>query len=279
MKYSPDLSSYIHELSASKMSYTQIVMQLVIGRGYAMPVARAMVEAVLDHAGNEGSLDISPLSPCPEIDTKSGRNILDLGDIQTTIAYEQLAPRIVVLDNFLSDAECEGLCLESDAAFFPSMVVMGETGKTRDPSVRSSSSANLQRAGSPLISLIEARIERLTGWPTASGEGLQMQKYAKGEQYLPHFDHFPESSAGSEKILAQGGQRLATLIMYLRQPDAGGATYFSNLGIRIIPRKGTALFFAYPEAVDTNGTLHCGEPVQAGEKWIVTKWFRERRWG
>jgi prolyl 4-hydroxylase len=26
-------------------------------------------------------------------------------------------------------------------------------------------------------------------------------------------------------------------------------------------------------------TLHGGEPVEKGEKWIITKWMRQRRYG
>jgi len=73
-----------------------------------------------------------------------------------------------------------------------------------------------------------------------------------------------------------GGQRVGTLIMYLKEPERGGSTYFANLGQRIFPRKGSALFFGYAEAKVSNGTLHGGDPVISGEKWIATKWFRER---
>src|ERR1700740_2671454 len=147
----------------SNMDYTQIVLRLAVAGGYAIPVARRIVEAVLDHGGNGHSLQFSPSVESPEIDTSTGSIVLDLGDVRATIAFEQLAPRIVVLDDFLTDQECDAMCDESEAAFIPSAVIH-EAGHERCESSRNSSTALLARSGSPLIARIETRIERLTGW-------------------------------------------------------------------------------------------------------------------
>lgn len=45
------------------------------------------------------------------------------------------------------------------------------------------------------------------------------------------------------------------------------------------PKLGNGLYFEY---VDARGeldesSLHAGNAVRSGEKWIVTKWMRERR--
>jgi prolyl 4-hydroxylase len=40
--------------------------------------------------------------------------------------------------------------------------------------------------------------------------------------------------------------------------------------------KGHAVFFAYERAQPSSGTLHGGAPVLEGEKWVATKWLRER---
>ncbi|MDB5965471.1 MAG: 2-oxoglutarate-dependent dioxygenase, partial [Polaromonas sp.] len=57
----------------------------------------------------------------------------------------------------------------------------------------------------------------------------------------------------------------------------GGATVFPVLGLRVAPKRGTAVFFSYPRAHPCSLSLHGGEPVIAGEKWIATKWLREAR--
>ncbi|MNN97804.1 hypothetical protein D3C81_2170410 [compost metagenome] len=44
------------------------------------------------------------------------------------------------------------------------------------------------------------------------------------------------------------------------------------------PVKGNAVYFSYllPDGTLDERTLHAGLPVASGEKWIATKWLRER---
>ncbi|MNR64452.1 hypothetical protein D3C85_1871040 [compost metagenome] len=44
------------------------------------------------------------------------------------------------------------------------------------------------------------------------------------------------------------------------------------------PVKGNAVYFSYllPDGMLDERTLHAGLPVAEGEKWIATKWLRER---
>jgi prolyl 4-hydroxylase len=68
--------------------------------------------------------------------------------------------------------------------------------------------------------------------------------------------------------------------MYLNDVEAGGSTVFPEVGVDVLPRRGNAVYFAYCSengALDPR-TLHGGSPVGAGEKWIATKWFRERQY-
>lgn len=47
------------------------------------------------------------------------------------------------------------------------------------------------------------------------------------------------------------------------------------------PHKGGAVYFRYGNGqgqVDPL-SLHAGAPILAGEKWIMTKWMRQRRYG
>ena len=82
---------------------------------------------------------------------------------------------------------------------------------------------------------------------------------------------------GTAAVLARGGQRLATLVMYLNEPEGGGATTFPDIGFEVAPVKGNAVFFSYDRPAASTRTLHGGAPVLAGEKWVATKWLRERR--
>ena len=100
-------------------------------------------------------------------------------------------------------------------------------------------------------------------------------RYREGGQYLPHYDYFDPSEAGTPALLSRGGQRVATLIIYLQSPEAGGATVFPDLKMEVAPQRGHAVFFSYPQAHPASLSLHGGAPVLQGEKWIATKWLRQ----
>jgi prolyl 4-hydroxylase len=114
-------------------------------------------------------------------------------------------------------------------------------------------------------------------WPLENGEGLQVLHYPPGAEYRPHFDYFPPDQAGSAVHTARGGQRVATLIVYLNDVADGGETVFPDAGIAVACRRGSAVYFRY-----MNGqrqldplSLHGGSPVRQGDKWIATRWMRE----
>ena len=65
--------------------------------------------------------------------------------------------------------------------------------------------------------------------------------------------------------------------MYQNTPPRGGATVFPDVALEVAPIKGNAVFFSYDRPHPSTKTLHGGAPVLAGEKWIATKWLRERR--
>ena len=77
-------------------------------------------------------------------------------------------------------------------------------------------------------------------------------------------------------MLARGGQRVGTLVIYLNTPELGGGTVFPDVGLEVAPVKGNAVFFSYDRPHASTRTLHGGAPVLAGEKWVATKWLRER---
>src|SRR3546814_11853246 len=72
-----------------------------------------------------------------------------------------------------------------------------------------------------------------------------------------------------------------TLMVYLNQPEAGGATRFIKIGKTIQPEPGKLL--AWNNRLSPGhynpATLHHGMKVRAGVKYIITKWYRERPWG
>ena len=186
------------------------------------------------------------------------------------------APDIILLDHFMSEAECDALCELSKATLTKSTVVDDATGEGVKHEARSSQGTYFTLGQTPLVEKIEARITEITGMPAINGEGIQILNYVNGGEYKPHYDYFPDNEGGRANMI-QGGQRIITIIMYLNDVVAGGATIFPEINLNVYPKKGSALYFSYFNAAGQIDplTLHGGAPVIEGEKWIATKWIRQ----
>src|SRR5690606_35334718 len=160
-----------------------------------------------------------------------------------------------------------------------STTVDAQTGCSQVHADRTSRGTFFERGAHPVCATIEARIARLLEWPVENGEGLQVLHYPPGAEYRPHYDYFDPDEPGAEVLLRQGGQRVATVVMYLNTPARGGATTFPDAHLEVAAVKGNAVFFSYERPHPMTRTLHGGAPVLEGEKWIATKWLRERPHG
>jgi prolyl 4-hydroxylase len=188
-------------------------------------------------------------------------------------------PRVVLFGRFMSDDECDALIALARPRLARSQTVDHRSGGSEVNAARTSDGMFFERGEAPLIQRIEQRIAALLRWPVDKGEGLQILRYRPGAQYRPHFDYFDPSQPGTAAVLERGGQRLGTLIIYLHVPAQGGSTVFPDVGLEVTPAKGHALFFSYDRPQESTGTLHGGSPVTEGEKWVATKWLRERVFG
>lgn len=241
-------------------------------------VLQAMLAAGWSHQAATEALTETPPSavpvPWPVAAASSLR--LDAGDRQVAISTVMRAPDLLVLENLLDTDECLALIAAARPRLQRSLTVALETGGEEVHDDRTSDGMFFTRGETGLVASIEARIAKLLDWPVENGEGLQVLRYGPGAEYKPHYDYFDPAEPGSATILARGGQRVATLVIYLQEPEQGGATVFPDLRLQVAPRRGSAVFFSYGQAHPCSQTLHGGMPVLAGEKWIATKWLRER---
>jgi prolyl 4-hydroxylase len=205
-------------------------------------------------------------------------NSLETPDRAVEMLFVIEAPRVVLFGNLLSHDECDLLISQSRDKLERSSVVNASTGAYDVHPHRTSSGTYFKRGENELLQRIEKRIAELVDCPIEQGEPIQVLHYEPGGEYKPHFDYFDPAHPGNKEVLAQGGQRIATLIMYLNDVTRGGSTVFPEIGLDVLPRKGNAVYFAYCDeagALDAR-TLHGGSPVGSGEKWIATKWFRQQ---
>lgn len=203
-------------------------------------------------------------------------NTLDADGRDVRILFALNAPRVVLFGGLLSHDECDEMIRLATPKLTRSTVVNAATGAYDVHEARTSKGAHFERGENELVRKIEARIADLTSLPVEHGEPIQILHYMPGAEYKPHFDYFDPKLSGNEKVLAMGGQRIATLIMYLNDVESGGSTVFPDIGLDVLPHKGNAIFFAYSSERGEldNRTLHGGSPVASGEKWIATKWIR-----
>ena len=147
----------------------------------------------------------------------SGRNV--------RLRTLSLLPRVFDVSDFASDAEIdELLTLNRDK------VTRSTVGALKDKAfdaVRTSSTVFDQR--SPVSLRLQRRMFELLGveWNRNHADGLQVLRYLVGQWYKPHTDWFDKKSLeNNEPHILNGTNRFATVLIYLRDCDAGGYTTF-----------------------------------------------------
>ncbi len=149
-----------------------------------------------------------------------------------------------------------------------------------DAAFRTSETCDLD-ASLPLVAEIERRIIDLIGLDPAHGEPIQGQRYAVGQEFKGHTDYFEPQGVDFEKYTSVAGNRTWTAMIYLNEPEAGGATRFKTIDKIVQPEMGKLLCWnnLRPDGSPNPSTIHQGMKVRAGVKYVITKWFRERPWG
>ncbi len=214
--------------------------------------------------------------PVPDAALRDSPSKIRILDRDVTVLTTMKNPRIIVLGGFLSDAECDQMVALAGPRMARSETVDNITGGSEVNVARTSRGMFFERGETGVIDRVEKRIAAMLSWPVQNGEGLQVLHYQPGAEYKPHYDYFDPVHPGSATILKRGGQRVGTLLMYLNTPKKGGGTIFPDVGLEVAPIKGNACFFSYDRAHVNTKSLHGGSPVIEGEKWVATKWLRER---
>ncbi|WP_332749341.1 2OG-Fe(II) oxygenase [Hydrogenophaga sp.] len=278
-----ELRQWIVEQAAAGFS-REVVMASMVASGWQQAVAlKALASTWKEPAPvltqpalavrREGAAALHRL---PDLDLSLSPRQIDAGDRMVNVIASLSQPRVVVLGNLLSAEECDALIESARPQLARSLTVATKTGGEELNPDRTSSGTFFARGQTPEVARIEARIARLLNWPVENGEGLQVLHYRPGAEYKPHYDYFDPDEPGTPTILKRGGQRLATLVMYLSEPARGGGTTFPDAGLEVAPVRGNAVFFNYDRPHPSTRTLHGGAPVIEGDKWVATKWLRER---
>ncbi|CAL5227680.1 g10688 [Coccomyxa viridis] len=205
-------------------------------------------------------------------------------------------PRIILFPGFIDEQRCAHFVKLAKARLAPSALAMRKTEEDQETEdVRTSQGTFMSRHDDleGVISWIEEKAAQLTGLPVSHGEPFNVLRYQLGQHYDSHYDIFEPESYGP-----QSSQRMATILFYLSDVEEGGDTIFPlegrygqerlkgtgfnykscEGGYRYKPRRGDALMFysMHPNGTFDKHALHGGCPVIKGEKWVATKWIRDK---
>ena len=183
---------------------------------------------------------------------------------------------LFILRGFLDRVTCATLIERIDAKRRPSLIA-DDIGIAN---FRTSETCDLDW-NDPVIGDVDRKIATLLGLTLEASEPLQGQRYAPGQEFRPHTDTFEPGGYDFYLHTTAGGQRTWTAMIYLNEPDEGGATRFKTIGKTVRPETGKLLAWnnLLPDGQPNPATLHQGMKVRRGTKYVLTKWFRERRGG
>ena len=187
-------------------------------------------------------------------------------------------PLIYVIENFISDEECDHFVQASQGGLRRAKTIGGKDGIYHEN--RTGSNMWLPHNHSDLTEKVGKRIADLVGFPLKNAESFQVVYYTGGTQYNDHHDAFNGETEEGRKHLKRGGQRIYTAIAYLNDVEEGGDTEFRDLNISVAPKKGSILVWknVLPGTTKVHPmSLHAGRPVTGGEKYAFNLWFRENK--
>lgn len=185
-------------------------------------------------------------------------------------------PYLRRFDKLLTVEECEYIIGLGSRMLAPASVIDGAAERGTQSNLRSNSVAVLWPMQQDLVlHAIDLRLAQAAGLPYGNGEMVNVLMYQPGEEYRAHYDFFAPEIAMSDR----SGQRIRTLLVYLNSAYGGGETQFVSAKLNVKGEPGDAILFHNCDASGTPDrmTLHAGLPVTSGQKWLLSKWYREKR--
>lgn len=206
-----------------------------------------------------------------ERDLISAMQLDEQGAPLVTLSPEQLSnsPEATIFRSLFTEAECDFLIAAAQPMLQPSKVVDPATGALVANPVRTSDAAPFPLpAEGPAVHALCRRLALASGTDVRQGEPLQVLRYAPGQEYRPHFDAIDRAD----------NQRILTFLVYLNDGYDGGETQFLHSGLTVKGRKGDGLLFrnAREDGRSDPNSRHAGLPVTSGEKFLASRWIRQR---
>jgi prolyl 4-hydroxylase len=286
IRFLPDLAAWVAQGLDQGLA-PQALVKTMVDEHMQPAVAEAIVDAFLDARRSGRPLPIDavtveeelPAAPPAEAPLLPPGSRIVTADRAVRVLARGDRPIMALLGGMLTDEECEELIALARPRLGPSTVVDPDSGHDVVASYRTSQGMFFRPAENRLVARLDRRFAEVMNLPVENGEGLQVLCYQAGAGTTPHHDFLVPSNPANQASIARSGQRVSTIVTYLNDVEEGGETVFPLAGWTVAPHRGSSLYFEY---CDRRGrldhhSLHAGNPVTRGEKWVVTKWMRQRR--
>ena len=187
--------------------------------------------------------------------------------ISDNVTLYSADPIVYVVNNFLSDDECEAFVEMGKGKMERAKVISDDESEFH--ASRTNDFCWLEHSASDVIHEVSKRFSVLVKMPINNAEQFQLVYYGPGNEYKPHFDAFDKTTKEGQNNWFPGGQRMVTALAYLNDVEEGGATDFPKINVSVKPNKGDVVVFhnCIEGTTEINPqALHGGSPVVAGEK-------------
>ncbi|HEX3913111.1 MAG TPA: 2OG-Fe(II) oxygenase [Steroidobacteraceae bacterium] len=291
IRFSPDLGDWLLRNLREGRTPAALV-ETMIGQRMEPSAARSIVQAFVSaiEARKPVPVDLVPLvepeanlvpqpPQPPQPPRLAGGTVLKTHDREIRVLARLQQPVLALLSGVMSAEECKELIELARPRLKPSTIVDLQSGQDVVAAYRNSLGMFFRLRETAFIARLDRRISELMGLPVEHGEGLQILYYPAGAASAPHVDFLQITNEANRASIARSGQRVSTMVTYLNDVPAGGETSFPVLKVAVTPRLGHAAYFEYCDSrglVDWR-SVHAGNPVLAGEKWVASKWMRQRR--
>jgi prolyl 4-hydroxylase len=282
--FSPELSAWLTRNLDRGCPPAQLV-ETMVGQRMEGKVASAIVEAFLG-ARREGrpapvssvTIEEDGLTFVREPPRLRSGALVGTSDRAVRVQARAESVGLTVLGDLLDDEECAGLIERARPRLQASTVVDPDSGHDVVAAHRTSLGMFFRLGEDDLIARLDRRFSEVMNLPLAHGEGFQVLHYPVGTGSTEHLDYLIPSNPSNLASIARSGQRVSTLVAYLNDVEGGGETVFPRIGWSVPPQRGHGVYFEYCNSLGQVDplSLHAGSPVTRGEKWVLTKWMRQR---
>jgi len=271
---------------AVKQGAAEAALQLSVCAAWGVGLPRNPEKAIeyLTMAAQFGSVvakrELALLASSPDDDPVALKQRIDLNALTATTTARIVSerPRIMVVERFATEAECDWLIERGRPALNRAMVYRGSADARVAESRTNTEMGFTIFHADVMLNLLRERMAAVLQNSTQYFEVTKLLHYEPGQHFALHGDFLQTNTPELAQEVELRGQRSTTFLVYLNDGFEGGETDFPRLGFRHKGKRGDALVFTNLDATGAADydTVHAGLPTTRGEKWLLSQWVRTK---